>query len=96
MPFTQPASFYRRKIYETIQFDYINYKVSGDLDFFIRISKNKNIKFKYFNNVLAIFFKDGNSFGDKNYSISLQELNYMGANPNFIIRILFYVFRKIC
>ena len=95
LPFTQPASFYKRKIYEIVQFDYVAFKVSGDLEFFMRIAKLDNIKFRYFNNELAIFYKDGKSFGDKNYSRSLLELKKMGANPNLIVRILFYIFRKI-
>jgi len=95
LPFTQPASFYKREIYEIVQFNFVTYKVSGDLDFFMRIAKHKNIKFRFYNNDLAIFYKDGESFGDKNYKTSLFELKSMGANPSLFFRFLFYIFRGL-
>jgi glycosyltransferase involved in cell wall biosynthesis len=95
LPFTQPSSFYKRSIYEKIQFNYNNYRVSGDLDFFIRISQVSELKFKYYNENLSIFYKNGESFGDKNYLTSISELKQMNANPNFFVKILFFIFRRL-
>jgi glycosyltransferase involved in cell wall biosynthesis len=95
LPFTQPSSFYKRELYNTIQFNYRDYKVSGDLDFFMRLSKMRKVRFGYFNNTLSIFHKDGESFGDKNYSTSILELKKMKANPNWLIRLFFYFSKKL-
>jgi len=78
LPFVQPSSFYKKDIYFQNPFNYQNFKIAGDLDFFNRLSLVNNINFHYYNKTLSIFLKYGQSLGDKNnilYNLEYNKLN---------------------
>lgn len=89
LPFVQPSSLYSRAIYNSIKFNYDQYKIIGDIDFFINIASNKEMKFWYCRKTLSQFLKYGNSLGDRNTDLYLKERKILNINPNFIDRVIY-------
>jgi glycosyltransferase involved in cell wall biosynthesis len=73
-PFSQPSVVFSKSVYDKVGgFDYKNFRISGDGDLFRRIAKLKNSKIGFVNVTSSIFVKHGNSLGDKNTSVYIQE-----------------------
>lgn len=88
MPFVQPSTIYKKSIYDTIQLNFNDFKIIGDLDFFMRIAKS-NFKFHYCNLILTEFLKYGESLGDRNNDLYKIEYKNLNIKPNLLHRILF-------
>jgi glycosyltransferase involved in cell wall biosynthesis len=94
-PFSQPSVVFSKAIYFEIGgFDYINFRISGDGDLFRRIANHVESRIGFVNVTSSIFLKHGNSLGDRNTSIYLQEsLNSKKPVPSFFIRAMFKLMR---
>ena len=89
MPFIQPSSMWLRTSYFNCEgFDFERFKIIGDKDLFVRMSKTKLFKSKYINVVSSIFTKHGESLGDKNEQLYLKELKFCPRNKSVHITIL--------
>jgi glycosyltransferase involved in cell wall biosynthesis len=96
MPFIQPCSMYTKSIYEKVGgLDYKTFKISGDLDLFIKIAKTSTKKFSYINQVSVVFLKYGESLGDKNSELSKKEVDSINTNSNFLTKTLAKIIFKI-
>jgi glycosyltransferase involved in cell wall biosynthesis len=97
IPTMQPSIIFSKKIYDTVGgLRYNNFKICGDLDLFVRIANKKESKFYYLPTLSAIFMKRGDSLGDLNNDLYLQELkNNNLPIPGIFIRILFFISKYI-
>ncbi len=97
IPAIQPSIIFSKKIYEKAGgFDFDKFKICGDLNLFVKISRVKESKFKYIPVLSTIFIKRGNSLGDLNHERYLSELKDNNLpTPNIFIRILFFMFKYI-
>jgi len=97
MPAIQPSMIFSRKIYDTVGgFRHDRFKICADLDFFFRIAKIKQSKFKYMPIQTVIFMKRGDSLGDLNNSLYKKEIQDNNLpTPNILTRILYRVFKYI-
>ncbi|MHA7865499.1 glycosyltransferase [Flagellimonas marinaquae] len=96
MPFIQPCSIYTKNIYKKVNgLDFDNFKISGDLELFIKIGRASKHKFCYLNQVSVIFLKHGNSLGDNNSEISKKEVKSIKTGQNLITKFLAKVSYKI-
>ncbi len=97
MPAIQPSMIFTKNIYKKIGgFDYKNFKICGDLDLFVRIANEKGSKFGYVKTSSSIFIKRGNSLGDLNHSLYLEEMkNNNLPIPNLFAKILFFILKFI-
>lgn len=87
-PFLQPSVLYSKRIYfEAGGLDFERFRICGDLDLFYRMAKLKNARFGYLPITTSEFLIHGNSLGDKNSQLSLQERrNSEIPRENFILR----------
>ena len=94
-----PASFIKKKIYDQYGLYNTKFKIASDFDFFLRIFKKHNVKFKILNNQIVRMRTGGTS--DKNirsYIITTKEILKSVKNNNFEVRyfrILLRAFFKI-
>jgi glycosyltransferase involved in cell wall biosynthesis len=73
-PFSQPSVVFSKTVYFDIGgFDYTNFKIGGDGDLFRRIAGKKNSRIGFIDVTSSIFLKHGNSLGDRNTPLYLQE-----------------------
>jgi glycosyltransferase involved in cell wall biosynthesis len=97
MPTLQPSIFFSKHIYNVVGgFRYLDFRICGDLDLFVRIAKEKSASIAYVSTPVAIFTKRGDSLGDLNGDLYLKELkdNRLPI-PNFFIRVLFFICKHI-
>jgi glycosyltransferase involved in cell wall biosynthesis len=95
LPFVQPSSFYKKEIYFLNPFNYQNFKIAGDLDFFNRLSTKKNINFHYCNKTLSVFLKYGESLGDKNNKLYNLEYKKLNSRKSPIYSLLYKLTRHL-
>lgn len=97
IPTMQPGIIFSKEVYNYVGgLRYNNFKICGDLDLFVRISKKKASKIKYISATSATFMKRGDSLGDLNNDIYLKELKENKLpSPNIIVRVLFYICKFI-
>jgi glycosyltransferase involved in cell wall biosynthesis len=94
-----PASIIKKSIYDKYGLYDTSYKIAGDFEFFIRLFKVKNLKYKRYNDTI-IRMKTGGASGKNFYSyiITLKE-NYTALKKNkklaSIILLLFKIPFKI-
>lgn len=95
MPFIQPSTIYRKDTYlEYAALNYTNFKICGDLDMFYRMSLKPNFNYKYVPVLSSTFLKYGESLGDRNTTLYLEEiLKNKLPKPNLLARILFKIIR---
>ena len=93
MPFLQPSSFYKKQIYNEHKFNFVFFKIVGDLDFFKRIAQSKKYKFYYFRKPLSEFLKYGESLGDRNQELYSKEMKVLNIK-NSVLNKLFYKLTK--
>jgi len=94
MPFVQPGSIFTKNLFIRLNgFNFTEFNICGDLDFFQRAAFIKNINFRRVNKMTSIFLKYGNSLGDMNNDRYSKELKKLVTNYNFINRILFKLSR---
>ncbi|WP_426091847.1 glycosyltransferase [Flavobacterium sp. DSR3-2] len=88
-PFIQPSAIFTKKLYYKVGgFDFINFKIAGDLDLFYRFSLLKEVKFKKIKKYSVEFLKYGDSLGDKNTVLANKERDRANIPiPTLIIRI---------
>ena len=87
---------YTKLIYEKVGgLDFETFKISGDLDFFMKIAKKSTKSFSYINEVSAIFLKHGDSLGDNNSDLSKKEVNLIKTNSNFLTKNLAKIIFKL-
>jgi|GEM_PF-1693547 len=97
-PFSQPSVIFTKKIYNCVSgFNYLKYKITGDGDLFFRMSLIENARFGYIKVNSSLFLKHGNSLGDKNSVLALNELvsNLDRPKCSFINRVLFRLVKWI-
>lgn len=83
MPFIQCSTLFTKNIYFKVGgFDYIKYKIAGDLDFFIKVFLCRDVKIKYFNLLISKFYKHKDSLGEKNQELSKREKAQMNFSKN--------------
>lgn len=96
LPFIQPASIYTKKFYESIGGLNINYKITGDMDMFYRMARDKKAKFLKYKGGSIYFLKYGESLGDRNTEKGHREREDAGIPyPSFITKVLFGVLRRL-
>lgn len=96
MPFIQPCSMYTKLIYEKVGgLDFKTFKISGDLDFFMKIAKKSTKRFSYVKEVSVIFLKYGDSLGDNNSALSKKEVKAIETNSNFLTKNLAKIIFKL-
>jgi glycosyltransferase involved in cell wall biosynthesis len=97
IPAMQPSIIFSKKIYfEVGGFDYVNFKISGDLDLFVKIAHTSKNPFAYIPTLSVIFMKRGDSLGDLNEETYLKEIKDNNLpTPNFAIKILFSICKYI-
>jgi glycosyltransferase involved in cell wall biosynthesis len=90
-PFVQPSSIFTRKIYDRVNgFNYKDFKICGDLDFFYRIALLKDSRFRYIPEISSVFLKYGESLGDKSIEkYHSERINGSIPSPNLIDKLLF-------
>jgi glycosyltransferase involved in cell wall biosynthesis len=96
LPFIQPSSIYLKSSYNKINgFDYKKFKIIGDKDLFVRMSKIKGFNAKYINTFSTIFLKYGDSLGDRNISLYQKELIFCPRNKSLVVSFCYHFLRII-
>jgi len=95
MPFIQPSTIYRKDTYlEYAALNYTDFKICGDLDMFYRMSLNPNFSYKYVPVLSSTFLKYGESLGDRNTTLYLEEIQKNKLpKPGLLVRIIFKLVR---
>lgn len=91
LPFIQPSSMYTKKLYQDageLKFD--TFKIIGDKDLFVRMSKVTNFKATYISEVSSVFLKHGNSLGDTNQERYQAELKLCPNKKNIIYPMVYH------
>ena len=82
-PFSQPSVIYTKKLYNEVNgLDFENFKITGDGDLFYRMSQLNHAKFGYMPVKTSVFLKHGNSLGDRNTQIAIDERKTLSTRPN--------------
>lgn len=97
-PFSQPSSIFSKDLYFNVNgFNFLKYKICGDMDLFYRMAKDPNSNFGYVSVISSIFLKHGNSLGDKNTELGIAEKKGNGIIPKAKLRHRFLLkIVKIC
>lgn len=77
-PFVHQSCFVKREVQKRFPFD-LNYKISADYDFFLRIFL-KNYRFKYVNRTISIFSESGMSCNEANKKLIRKEESKIAKN----------------
>lgn len=73
-PCLQPATIYRKSIFEAIDgFNSKEFKIVGDIDFFMRFAKASSKPFTRVRAKCVVFLKYGDSLGDSNLKLHFEE-----------------------
>ena len=76
LPFVQPSSFYKRVYYTPpYYFNSMDFKICGDIDYFIRYAEIVKLKIHYIHKPLSCFFVYADSLGGKNNMLASIERN---------------------
>jgi len=97
-PFSQPSVIYKKSLYIDVQgLNFEKYKITGDGDLFHRMSMLNYARFGYLPIKTSVFLKHGNSLGDNNSQLALEELKKNISRPKctFYNRILLRILRII-
>jgi glycosyltransferase involved in cell wall biosynthesis len=57
--FPHPATFYKRKLFETIGYFDLSYPIAADYEWNVRALVSRKISFQYVNIITTVFFADG-------------------------------------
>ena len=99
LPFIQPSSIYTKQLYlDAGELRYKKFRIIGDKDLFVRMSKVDNFQAIYVPIVSSIFLKHGNSLGDNNHDLYLQELEHCPSKKNIIYPMIYHgslIFQRI-
>lgn len=89
-PFVQPASIYKKDLYFKVGgLDYDNFKITGDLDLFLKFSRYPNVTFNRINVFSIKFLKYGESLGDRNVDLgNIEKDRAKLPRPNIFDRAL--------
>ena len=84
----------KKKIIKKIDYYNTSYSISGDMDFMIKLSQLKKIKYIYLDSFFVCMLSNGLSTSKKNFFLKLsQDLKILIKNYRF--NFLFYYFLKI-
>ena len=79
-PCLQPSTLYRKSIFEAIGgFNSKEFKIAGDIDFFVRFAKASSKPFARTKRKSVVFLKYGDSLGDRSHDLYLQEKKKLPA-----------------
>lgn len=95
MPFAQPASLYKRSLYDKVGGFDLSFKVVADKDLFYRMSHLKESRFGVFKKTVVVFIKYGMSFGDRSLSLMIKEASTKKKACRFM-RWTAWLCRKLC
>jgi glycosyltransferase involved in cell wall biosynthesis len=94
MPTIQPSILWSRQIYFAEPLDFDNFLICGDLHMFHRMAKILDVKPIVFRKAISVFLQHGNSLGDKNSRLAIQEVaSFVRVSP--LARLCEKVFRTI-
>jgi glycosyltransferase involved in cell wall biosynthesis len=95
IPFIQPCSIYKRRLYNMVELNYKEFKICGDLDMFMRMAYLPDTQFFYFNKKIATFLKYGASLYDLNQNLYIKERAKLIKNPSLFDKALFKLTKLI-
>jgi glycosyltransferase involved in cell wall biosynthesis len=100
--FPHPATFYKRKLFETIGYFDLSYPIAADYEWNVRALVSRKISFQYINIITTVFFADGISNNallaeKKQYEINkIDQVYYKPLHlHNFMQKRGNLVFRKV-
>lgn len=89
LPFIQPSSLYKKSLYLKSKLRPEKFKICGDLDLFMRMSKDSEFKPFYLRKVMSRFLKYGGSLGDRSNDIYYYERKKLERIPTVFEKALF-------
>lgn len=93
-PFSQSSVLYTKYAYKKVKgLRYDEFKIIGDTDLFIRMARDKELRFSYIPITTSIFIKYGNSLYDRSADLIKRERERMDVKRALYVRVLLRLFR---
>ncbi|MCR5654782.1 MAG: glycosyltransferase [Lachnospiraceae bacterium] len=88
-----PTLYLKREVFDTYGLYKADYRIAGDYEYVVRITKDKNLKLAYVPKVLVRMYYGGTSSGGlkayaRSFSEGVRALRENGVHPAFLITVL--------